>query len=67
MKMLWKLTDNIKYEDCEVRDLSLLCFVFSQLFWRYEPLCDLCHFLTAVNLLIEQRDGNTGGVFVTYF
>lgn len=27
MKMLWKLTDNIKYEDCEVRDLSLLCFI----------------------------------------
>lgn len=28
MKMLWKLTDNIKYEDCEVRGSSLICLIY---------------------------------------
>ena len=27
MKMLWKLTDNIKYEECEVRDSCFVCMV----------------------------------------
>lgn len=32
MKMLWKLTDNIKYEDCEVRGSSLISFISCLLF-----------------------------------
>lgn len=37
MKMLWKLTDNIKYEDCEVRGfLFLNCSNFDFIFLREE-------------------------------
>ena len=63
MKMLWKLTDNIKYEECEVRDSCFVCtviFFILRCVWCFLRL-GLCvfvifQFLTVTHLFKECSD-----------